>query len=489
VRRLAGERRARVVGIGEHAWVDVDTARDLRKARLLLAKSLAKPDDGLIARTINRKLSGRLLTPLLLRLAPGLSANQVSVLAFAVALGAAAAFLLGNPLIGGLVVQLASVLDGCDGEIARLKQEQSRFGGFFDAVLDRYADTFLFAAAGEYAWSAGDQSVLFGSWWNPTVVVVSVLAATGNLLVSYTSAKSVADLDYRYRGRFIAAGRGRDLRLFVLSLAGVLASIDPCAVLLALLFVAVAANTVVVARVWTSWRLAQPAHPFADASLAIFDFDGTIADTMPFLTGVAVELLTEHYPINATEARERYLETVGVDFARQLEELFPRHPDNDAVAAAFEAAKRAGIIECPVFADVAGVLQLLERRGVRRFVCSSTTRELVVSYLRSHALESSFDDCLGYAPGLGKREQVELILAQEEVAPAEVVFIGDAPRDHQLLRGTGVRFIGVHRLFDAREFRQRGIASVDSLESLTRSWTRFERLSRRIEPRPRTRPR
>jgi 1L-myo-inositol 1-phosphate cytidylyltransferase / CDP-L-myo-inositol myo-inositolphosphotransferase len=194
VRRLAEQRRARVLGIGRHPWVDVDTARDLRKARLLLAKSLAKPDDGLISRTINRKLSGRLLTPLLLRLAPGVSANQVSALAFAVALGAAAAFLLGNPVIGGLVVQLASILDGCDGEIARLKKEQSRFGSFFDALLDRYADTFLLATAGYYAWSAGDQSVLFGSWWSPTVVLLSVLAATGNLLVSYTSAKSVADL-------------------------------------------------------------------------------------------------------------------------------------------------------------------------------------------------------------------------------------------------------------------------------------------------------
>jgi 1L-myo-inositol 1-phosphate cytidylyltransferase / CDP-L-myo-inositol myo-inositolphosphotransferase len=489
VRRLAEQHRARVLGVGGHPWVDVDTARDLRKARLLLAKSLAKPDDGLISRTINRKLSGRLLTPLLLRLAPAVSANQVSALAFAVALGAAAAFLLGNPVIGGLVVQLASILDGCDGEIARLKKEQSRFGSFFDALLDRYADTFLLATAGYYAWSAGDQSVLFGSWWSPTVVLLSVLAATGNLLVSYTSAKSVADLGYRYRGRFMAAGRGRDLRLFVLFLGGVLASIDPSAVLLALLFVALATNAVVAARTWTSWRLAQPAHPFAGASAVVFDFDGTVADTMPFLTRLAVELLTEHYPVEVAKARKRYLETVGVDFRSQLEELFPGHPENDAVAAAFEAAKPAGILDCPVFPDVVEVLELLDRRGVRRFVCSSTTREIVVSYIQRSALESRFDDCLGYEAGLGKREQVELILAKHELEPGEVVFVGDAPRDHELLSGTGVRFVGLHRLFDAREFRRRGIASVDGLAGLTRSWTRFERLGRRTEPRQGLRPR
>jgi 1L-myo-inositol 1-phosphate cytidylyltransferase / CDP-L-myo-inositol myo-inositolphosphotransferase len=484
VRRLAEQHRARVVGIGDHAWVDVDTARDLRKARLLLAHSLTKPDDGFISRAINRKLSGRLLTPLLLRLAPGVSANQVSTLAFAVALGAAAAFLFAHPVIGGLLVQLASVLDGCDGEIARLKKDASRFGSFFDALLDRYADTFLLAAAGYYAWSAGEHSVLFGSWWSPTIVLVAVLAATGNLLVSYTSAKSVADLGYRYRGRFIAAGRGRDLRLFILFLGGVLAPIDPATVLLALLLVALATNAVVVARTWTSWRLAQPAHPFAGACAVIFDFDGTIADTMPFLTNLAVDLLTEHYAQAPGEARRRYLQTVGVDFASQLEELFPGHPENAAVAAAFEAAKRAGILHCPVFPDLAEVLELLDRRDMKRFVCSSTTRELIVSYLRNRALEARFDVCLGYAPGLGKREQVQHILATHKLEPWEVVFVGDAPRDHELLSGTRVRFIGVHRLFDAQEFRRRGAASIDTLASLTRSWTRLERMGQRTEPPP-----
>jgi choline kinase/phosphatidylglycerophosphate synthase/phosphoglycolate phosphatase-like HAD superfamily hydrolase len=489
VRRLAEQCRARVLDIGAHSWVDIDTAGDLRKARLLLSRSLAKPNDGLVSRTINRKLSGRLLTPLLLRLAPGVSANQVSALAFAAAIGAAAAFLLGNPVIGGLAVQLASVLDGCDGEIARLKKEESRFGSFFDAVLDRYADTFLLAGAGYYAWSAGDQSVLFGPYWSPTVVLVSILAAAGNLLQSYTSAKSVADLGYRYGGGLTAAGRGRDLRLFVLFLGGVLASVDPSAVLLALLFVALATNAVVVARTWTSWRLAQPAPPFVNASALIFDFDGTIADTMPFLTKLAVDLLTEHYPVEPAAARRRYLETVGVDFRSQLEELFPGHPENDAVAAAFEADKRAGILDCPVFSDVVQILELLDRQGVTRFVCSSTTRELVVSYLRRRALEARFEDCLGYEPGLAKTKQVKLILARHELDPREVVFVGDAPRDRELLRGTGVRFVGIHRLFDAGEFRRRGILSVDGLAGLTRSWNRFERLDRRTEPPPGPRPR
>ena len=50
------------------------------------------------------------------------------------------------------MVALASILDGSDGEIARLKQQRSPFGGYFDAVLDRYADTAMLATAAVFAW-------------------------------------------------------------------------------------------------------------------------------------------------------------------------------------------------------------------------------------------------------------------------------------------------------------------------------------------------
>ena len=46
-------------------------------------------------------------------------------------------------VIGAILAQVASVIDGCDGEIARLKIQVTEFGGWFDAVLDRYADAFL----------------------------------------------------------------------------------------------------------------------------------------------------------------------------------------------------------------------------------------------------------------------------------------------------------------------------------------------------------
>jgi 1L-myo-inositol 1-phosphate cytidylyltransferase / CDP-L-myo-inositol myo-inositolphosphotransferase len=136
VGRLAREGHVRAFDIGAADWVDVDTAADARRARARLRATMSKPEDGFVARVVNRRLSGRVLTPMLLRLLPRVTANEVSVLGFAVALLAAGFFLADWPVAAGAMVALASILDGSDGEIARLKQQHSPFGAYFDAVLD-----------------------------------------------------------------------------------------------------------------------------------------------------------------------------------------------------------------------------------------------------------------------------------------------------------------------------------------------------------------
>lgn len=49
------------------------------------------------------------------------------------------------------MTQFASILDGVDGEIARLKFMRSNYGGLLDAILDRYGD-FLIIIGMTYAW-------------------------------------------------------------------------------------------------------------------------------------------------------------------------------------------------------------------------------------------------------------------------------------------------------------------------------------------------
>ena len=480
VRVLAEEGNVRVVDVDDLGWVDVDTPASLTAANRLLRRSLRKPDDGVIARYVNRPISSGFLTPMLLRLFPGVTPNQVSLLGLVVAVAAALMFGLRMPVLGAIGVMLASLLDGSDGEVARLKRVASPLGTFVDAVLDRYADAFMLAGAAYYAFRAGSESAWFGANWNALVALVAVLAVAGDLMVSYTSAKAVVDLGHRYRGRWIAAGRGRDLRLFVLFLGGVFASVDPVSVVASLAVIATVANVQVAARLWTSWRIGQRGGIAPEVHAIVFDLDGTIADTMPFLTDLATEVLTQA-GMAQHEARRRYHETAGRDFASQLEELFPDRAENERDAAEFEAAKREGFLQRPVFDDARPALAFLRDRSVRRFLCSSTVPELVTEYLKHADLDAWFDDWTGFEPGFDKGEQVVSLLRRHGLDADDLLYVGDTPRDHELVASKGVHFVGLERSFPRPEFRRRGLRSVADLRQLVRWWRHSEWLRRQVE--------
>jgi phosphatidylserine synthase len=67
-------------------------------------------------------------------------------------LGLLAAGLLaaGQSIAGGFLAQATSVVDGVDGELARLQLRASRRGALLDGVLDRLADAAILAGLG--AW-------------------------------------------------------------------------------------------------------------------------------------------------------------------------------------------------------------------------------------------------------------------------------------------------------------------------------------------------
>ncbi|MCH8066473.1 MAG: NTP transferase domain-containing protein [Chloroflexi bacterium] len=476
IRCLAAKGKVKVVDVQDHDWVDVDTPNDLRNAERLLFKNLSKPEDGFISRTINRRISTAIFTPLLLKLFPRITANLVSVLAFAVSVAASLAFFIGLPIVGGIAIQLASILDGSDGEVARLKKLQSPFGNFFDAVVDRYSDGFILFGMFYYMLTASAIRNLLGPPSNALVVGISMLAILGTLMVSYTSAKSVTDFGYRYGGRWTAAGRGRDLRLFILALGGVAALIHPISVFVAVLAVALLTTGIVLWRVWVSWSYFVGRRQLigANTSAVIFDFDGTIANTMPYLSDLAVGLMTDSYEISNAEARRKYLETTGLDFRSQIEAIFPGHSSNGAVAVAMESGKRERILEHPLFDEVVPVLRFFEERGIKRFVCSSTQETIVRQFTKKAGIYDLLDGCFGYRPGFTKGQQIEYILRQYNLRPEEVIFVGDSLLDYDFVKDSGVQFVAIRRLFEEHEFRSRGLSSVRDLTALVSEWRRSD---------------
>ena len=93
--------------------------------------------------------------------------------------------------------------------------------------------------------------------------------------------------------------------------------------------------------------------------VCVFDFDGTLVDTMGGFADIAAEILDEHYGIPYAEGRGRYLETSGIPFFQQLEIIRPGGPMNKTCAEQFESRKLDGFFDsAPPESTVTGLKML-----------------------------------------------------------------------------------------------------------------------------------
>jgi CDP-diacylglycerol--glycerol-3-phosphate 3-phosphatidyltransferase len=93
---------------------------------------------------------------------------------------AAFEFGYGNFFRGGLVVIVAGLFDMLDGEVARVSRTETRFGAFYDSVIDRYSDVIILQ--GLMVYYARKQMLEY-------VVLVGVVFM-GAVLTSYARARA-----------------------------------------------------------------------------------------------------------------------------------------------------------------------------------------------------------------------------------------------------------------------------------------------------------
>lgn len=102
------------------------------------------------------RMMSRAVTPGLAAL--GMTPNQVTALGMVAGLIAAACFAFGSPLVqilGAATFALATLLDYCDGELARMRGMGSRLGAYFDDFVDWIVHATLFLAIGYHAMNDG----------------------------------------------------------------------------------------------------------------------------------------------------------------------------------------------------------------------------------------------------------------------------------------------------------------------------------------------
>jgi 1L-myo-inositol 1-phosphate cytidylyltransferase / CDP-L-myo-inositol myo-inositolphosphotransferase len=202
----------------------VETAAEVRVAERRLMGALVKDTDGFMARHVERPISlqiSRLLAP------TAMTPNQMSLISMAVGICGGPFFLSPRAslqTIGALLFLAHSILDGCDGELARLKFAESRWGGVLDFWGDNVVHVVIFAcmAIGWSLAAAAGWPLLLGA-----AAVLGTLGSAGFVYWRLMRAKddrgplftSVSTAPQRPLARLLDAASRRDFIYLIVLLA------------------------------------------------------------------------------------------------------------------------------------------------------------------------------------------------------------------------------------------------------------------------------
>ena len=199
----------------------------------------------------------------------------------------------------------------------------------------------------------------------------------------------------------------------------------------------------------------------------VFDFDGTIVNSMESFANIAAEVMPKYLPIDREAARYRYLESSGIPFFQQLETIFPSHPANITTAEEFELTKLENYLHEPLFEDALDTIHHLRERGIRVVISSNNFQHLVDRYVGETGIE--LDMVLGFkdnfAKGADHFAHIERTLGVER---NQIVFVGDSIKDAERAADYGVRFIGKEGIFTKEDFECRfpNLTVIGSLSEL-----------------------
>jgi CDP-diacylglycerol--glycerol-3-phosphate 3-phosphatidyltransferase len=167
----------------------------------------------------------------------GISPNGVTFIGFLLMAGVGLVLSQGYLQLAGVLLVVAAFFDAIDGTMARMQNRVTRFGGFFDSTLDRYAEAAIFLGIVIYYMGRGAS----------TEVILAYATIIGSLMVSYTRARGEG-LGISIRGGLLS----RLERMVILVIFLLLNQLT-----IALWILAPLTNFTAIQRIWLMWRATQ----------------------------------------------------------------------------------------------------------------------------------------------------------------------------------------------------------------------------------------
>lgn len=170
----------------------------------------------------------------------------------------------------------------------------------------------------------------------------------------------------------------------------------------------------------------------------IFDFDGTLVDSLPAVVKVFEELVGRKKRFTPEEIEKlRHLTLAQLAYELKI-------PRWKAPILLFRGRRmlRRHLRSIRLHEDIATIIKQLNEQH-RLYIVSSNSRQNIVKYLQWHELEDYFVEVYGGASMLGKAPKLNKLVHNEHLDPKETWYIGDEVRDVAAAKEVGVHAAAV----------------------------------------------
>jgi phosphoglycolate phosphatase len=181
----------------------------------------------------------------------------------------------------------------------------------------------------------------------------------------------------------------------------------------------------------------------------IFDFDGTIADTLDLLVKIYNQICDKYrcLPVDIND-KEELKKLKAQEIARRHKVSFLKIP---FLAIEVRSRLRKRINDVKIFNGIDLVIKDLKNKGFNLSILTSNSKENVEIFLKNNNLIGAFDFVYSSSNVFGKDRSMRRLLKMNNLNKDECIYIGDETRDVEAMKKVGLPIISVSWGFNSRE--------------------------------------
>ncbi len=184
----------------------------------------------------------------------------------------------------------------------------------------------------------------------------------------------------------------------------------------------------------------------------VFDFDGTIADTLSVVVRIANKF-ADHYGYKKIPLSDlpKLREKKPSEVLRHLGISIFKLP---IVARKIRFEMNKEIVHLETAADLKNTLEGLKKSGCVLGILTTNSRENVMEFLKNNKLEL-FDFVYAGRAVYGKSRLLKKLMKDKTIPHQDPIYVGDEIRDVEAAKKAGIRVIGVSWGYNSKEALQR----------------------------------